>query len=159
LTPLPGVGVSLAEVAVVKTRSIATKVALVVSAVVIGALALTGWFALKRSDAELVQLQLNQASQQLTIKLGIAQRILEDAFAVAAAGGSCALSAGGGRTGHPHTQLFKGDEPVLRQPRGDRPPWSSRLTAPSSASAAVGTSWWSDGHRRLRDPHGRPADF
>ena len=64
----------------VKTRSIATKVALVVSAVVIGALALTGWFALKRSDAELVQLQLHQASQQLTTNLGIAQRIFEERF-------------------------------------------------------------------------------
>ncbi|HRZ10533.1 MAG TPA: hypothetical protein P5319_11660, partial [Gemmatimonadales bacterium] len=80
MTPLPGAGVSPTEVVVVKTGSIATKVALVVSAVVIGALALTGWFALKRSDAELVQLQLNQASQQLTIKLGIAQRILEERF-------------------------------------------------------------------------------
>ncbi len=64
----------------VKTRSIATKVALVVSAVVIGALALTGWSALKRSDAELVRLQLSQASTRLTTNLGIAQRIFDERF-------------------------------------------------------------------------------
>jgi signal transduction histidine kinase/CheY-like chemotaxis protein len=105
---------------VVKTRSIATKVALVVSAVVIGALALTGWFALKRSDAELVQLQLNQASQQLTIKLGIAQRILEERFpgpwhlgpATSLSYQPAADAPGGTLT----TQLFKGDEPIYGNP-------------------------------------------
>ncbi len=104
----------------VKTRSIATKVALVVSAVVIGALALTGWFALKRSDAELVQLQLNQASQQLTIKLGIAQRILEERFPGPwRLGPSAPLEyqpAADAPGGTLTTQLFKGDEPVYGNP-------------------------------------------
>jgi len=104
---------------VVKTGSIATKVALVVSAVVIGALALTGWFALKRSDAELVQLQLNQASQQLTIKLGIAQRILEERFPGRGGSGRrprCNISQRRRSGRHAHAQLFKGDEPVYGNP-------------------------------------------
>ena len=100
----------------VKTRSIATKVALVVSAVVIGALALTGWFALKRSDAELVQLQLIQASQQLTIKLGIAQRILEERFPGAWRLGPTTPLAYGASAGTLTTQLFKGDEPIYGNP-------------------------------------------
>jgi signal transduction histidine kinase/CheY-like chemotaxis protein len=110
----------MAEVLVVKTGSIATKVALVVSAVVIGALALTGWFALKRSDAELVQLQLNQASQQLTIKLGIAQRILEERFPgpwrLGPAAPVAFAGAGDAPGGTLTAQLFKGDEPILGNP-------------------------------------------
>ena len=104
----------------VKTRSIATKVALVVSGVVIGALALTGWFALKRSDAELVQLQLHQASQQLTTNLGIAQRIFEERFPGAwrlAPGAPRAFAAGPSAPAESlSTQLFKGDEPILGNP-------------------------------------------
>jgi len=106
---------------VVKTRSIATKVALVVSAVVIGALALTGWFALQRSDAQIVQLQLEQASQQLTIKLGIAQRILEERFPGPWRLGPAATPlpyAGGAEApaGTLTTQLYKGDVPVYGNP-------------------------------------------
>ena len=58
----------------VKTGSIATKVALVVSAVVVAALALVGVFALRSSDAELVRLQLDQASRRLNTNLAIADR-------------------------------------------------------------------------------------
>jgi len=104
------------EVAVVKTRSIATKVALVVSAVVIGALALTGWFALKRSDAELVRLQLSQASTRLTTNLGIAQRIFDERFPgpwQLAPGTPLIFRAGPSAPAETlTTQLFKGRSPV-----------------------------------------------
>ncbi len=100
----------------VKTRSIATKVALVVSAVVIGALALTGWFALKRSDAELVRLQLSQASTRLTTNLGIAQRIFDERFPgpwQLAPGSSLVFGAGSGAPPESlTTQLFKGRSPI-----------------------------------------------
>jgi signal transduction histidine kinase/CheY-like chemotaxis protein len=105
---------------VVKTRSIATKVALVVSAVVIGALALTGWFALKRADAELVQLQLNQASQQLRINAGVAERILEERLPGPwrlAPGTPIPFGVGAGApAGTLTTQLFKGDAPIYGNP-------------------------------------------
>ena len=100
----------------VKTRSIATKVALVVSAVVIGALALTGWSALKRSDAELVRLQLSQASTRLTTNLGIAQRIFDERFPgpwQLAPGTPLTFSAGPAAPAETlATQLFKGRSPV-----------------------------------------------
>ncbi|HMU61907.1 MAG TPA: response regulator [Gemmatimonadales bacterium] len=100
----------------VKTRSIATKVALVVSAVVIGALALTGWSALKRSDAELVRLQLSQASTRLTTNLGIAQRIFDERFPgpwQLAAGNPLIFSAGPAAPAETlTTQLFKGRAPI-----------------------------------------------
>ena len=105
---------------VVKTRSIATKVALVVSAVVIGALALTGWFALKRSDAELVQLQLIQASQQLRINAGVAERILEERLPGPwrlAPGTPIPFGDGEGTPAGTRTiQLFKGDAPIYGNP-------------------------------------------
>jgi len=106
---------------VVKTRSIATKVALVVSAVVIGALAVTGWFAQKRTDAELVRLQLSQAGTRLTTNLGIAQRIFDERFPgpwqLAQAEAPLVFTAGEGEpTESLAVQLFKGRVPVLGNP-------------------------------------------
>jgi signal transduction histidine kinase/CheY-like chemotaxis protein len=68
----------------------------------------------------LVQLQLNQASQQLTIKLGIAQRILEERFPGPWRLGPSApvayARAGAVPGGTLTTQLYKGDEPILGNP-------------------------------------------
>ncbi|HEX5003681.1 MAG TPA: response regulator [Gemmatimonadales bacterium] len=104
----------------VKTRSIATKVALVVSAVVIGALALVGWFAIRSSDAELVRLQLSQASTRLTTNLGIAQRIFDERFPGEwrlAPGTPLAFRADSAAPAESlATQLYKGGTPVYGNP-------------------------------------------
>ena len=104
----------------VKTRSIAMKVALVVSAVVIGALALTGWFAQKRTDTELVRLQLSQASARLTTNLGIAQRIFDERFPGPwrlAADSAMVFSAGEAAPAETlATRLFKGRVPIYGNP-------------------------------------------
>ena len=65
----------------VETRgSIATKVALITSAVVVLALVLVGGLAIRSTDQALVRLQLDQASRRLTTNLAITERILEERF-------------------------------------------------------------------------------
>src|SRR5512134_2026272 len=103
---------------VVKTGSIATKVALVVSAVVVAALALVGVFALRSSDKELVRLQLDQASRRLNTNLAIAERIFEERFP-----GEWRLADGapvgfgqGSQSESLTTHLYKGETPILANP-------------------------------------------
>jgi signal transduction histidine kinase/CheY-like chemotaxis protein len=65
----------------VETRgSIATKVALITSAVVVLALVLVGGLAIRSTDQALVRLQLDQATRRLTTNLAITERILDERF-------------------------------------------------------------------------------
>jgi signal transduction histidine kinase/CheY-like chemotaxis protein len=103
---------------VVKTGSIATKVALVVSAVVVAALALVGVFALRSADKELVRLQLDQASRRLNTNLAIAERIFEERFPGEwrLADGAPVSFGPGSQSESLTTHLYKGETPILANP-------------------------------------------
>jgi len=112
-----------------KTRSsIATKVAVVVSAVVVAALALTGGLAIRSTDQALVELQLNEATRRLETNLAITERILAERFPgeweLAPVEGAASITLFNGNSRDPRWEvretleatLLKGGEPVGGNP-------------------------------------------
>ena len=96
--------------------SIATKVALVVSAVVVLALAATGGLALRSTDQALVDLQLEEATRRLETNLAITERILAERF-----------------PGPWHLEPVDGAEPVTLYNGNSRDPrWEVRETLASA---------------------------